>query len=449
MKILTYLLRIIVGSLFIVSGLIKANDTLGFSYKLEEYFENGALAYRVRDWFGWDTFSLEFLVKYALLTAIVMCAAEIVLGFSLLFGTKIKTTLYSLLILTVAFFFLTLHTATCDPNANYTNLTTLEKSSPAHAQMLSKMAENNKIVIVKEKEEETVVKEELPVQCVSDCGCFGDAMKGSLGRSLTPWESWTKDFILIILIVPIFLYRKNIKINTNMEDTIFFGASIAFVLFFSWVFNWYFPLLFFTVGYLGFFASKRLLFNTVLKWIPIIWIAVISIAFIYYTYNHLPLKDYRAYAVGKNIPQQMVLPKGAVPDIYSNIFIYRDTITNISVEFYDTDGNTGAKKGYYLKDDSGNYKLMSEEQIPWNIPTNTFVDRETKLVKAGDKTEITDFTITADDGSDYSQDYFNEEAYVFMLVAYDISKTKKRSIKKINTFVDRWKLYLWINIFCL
>src|SRR3989304_5737030 len=108
MKILTYLLRIIVGSLFIVSGLIKANDTLGFSYKLEEYFENGALAYRVRDWFGWDTFSLEFLVKYALLTAIVMCAAEIVLGFSLLFGTKIKTTLYSLLILTVAFFFLTL-----------------------------------------------------------------------------------------------------------------------------------------------------------------------------------------------------------------------------------------------------------------------------------------------------------------------------------------------------
>ena len=58
-------------------------------------------------------------------------------------------------------------------------------------------------------------------------------------------------------------------------------------------------------------------------------------------------------------------------------------------------------------------------------------------MKAGDKTEITDFTITADDGSDYSQDYFNEEAYVFMLVAYDISKTKKRSIKKINTFVDK------------
>ncbi len=31
--------RILVGLLFIFSGLIKANDPLGFSYKLEEYFE--------------------------------------------------------------------------------------------------------------------------------------------------------------------------------------------------------------------------------------------------------------------------------------------------------------------------------------------------------------------------------------------------------------------------
>ena len=62
MKILSTISRVFVGALFIVSGLIKANDTLGFSYKLEEYFENGALAYRIRDWFGWDSFSLEFLL---------------------------------------------------------------------------------------------------------------------------------------------------------------------------------------------------------------------------------------------------------------------------------------------------------------------------------------------------------------------------------------------------
>ena len=38
MRTLILFCRTIVGSLFIVSGLIKANDPLGFSYKLEEYF---------------------------------------------------------------------------------------------------------------------------------------------------------------------------------------------------------------------------------------------------------------------------------------------------------------------------------------------------------------------------------------------------------------------------
>ena len=38
-KIIVWICRIQIGGLFIFSGLIKANDALGFSYKLEEYFE--------------------------------------------------------------------------------------------------------------------------------------------------------------------------------------------------------------------------------------------------------------------------------------------------------------------------------------------------------------------------------------------------------------------------
>ena len=37
--ILTHVARFLVGGLFIFSGFIKANDPLGFSYKLGEYFE--------------------------------------------------------------------------------------------------------------------------------------------------------------------------------------------------------------------------------------------------------------------------------------------------------------------------------------------------------------------------------------------------------------------------
>ena len=40
---LTWVSRVLVGALFVVSGLIKSNDALGFMYKLEEYFEPGAM----------------------------------------------------------------------------------------------------------------------------------------------------------------------------------------------------------------------------------------------------------------------------------------------------------------------------------------------------------------------------------------------------------------------
>ena len=68
--------RLFVGSLFIVSGLIKANDPLGFSYKLEEYFAESALG-------------LPFLEPWAIYLAIAACLSEIILGFALLFGAKI------------------------------------------------------------------------------------------------------------------------------------------------------------------------------------------------------------------------------------------------------------------------------------------------------------------------------------------------------------------------
>lgn len=411
MKILVYISRIFVGALFIVSGLIKANDTLGFSYKLEEYFENGALAYRIRDWFGWDSFSLEFLMEYALAIAIIMCVAEIVLGFAVLFGAKMRFATISLLVLTTMFFFLTLHTATCDPHASYNEITEVENNSAEHSMMLNRMENNPKIKITEESGNSITFSEEMPVQCVTDCGCFGDAMKGSLGRSLTPWESWIKDVILMIFIIPIFFYRKKIKLNTTKEDGIIFLSSTLLVLFFSWVFNWYFPILFTIIGFLLYYASKRLLFNRFLKWIPIGIVMVLSLIMIYYTYNHLPLKDYRAYAVGKSIPEQMVLPEGAVPDVFENIFYYKNKTTGKIEEF-------------------------TESNYPWDNDNYEFHDRETKLIQAGDKPAITDFTIMADDGNDYAQDYFNEPGFVFMMVAYDITKTKIAPIKKINTFVD-------------
>ncbi len=415
MKLIGTISRILVGSLFIVSGLIKANDTLGFSYKLEEYFENGALAYRVRNMFGWDSFSLEFMAEYALGIAIFLCALEIILGFTVLFGTRIKITVYSLLTLTIVFFFLTFHTATCDPLATYNQPTTVVKNSPEHERMLVRMESNDQITIAEDGATEVVFNEKLPVQCVTDCGCFGDAMKGSLGRSLTPWESFSKDLILMVLILPVFFQRQKIKMNTLRDDAFILIPAFVMVGFYSWVFSWYFPLIFTGVGFIGFMLLKFVVKSVATQFIPIGFIAAISLGFIYYTYVHLPIRDYRPYAVGKSISEQMTLPEGAQPDVFENMFYYKNKTTGLVEEF-------------------------TEKNYPWADSNYVFDDRKTKLIIAGEHPAITDFTIIADDGNDYAQDYLNEEAYLFMIVAYDIKKTNLKTVKKINTFVDQSNL---------
>lgn len=92
MKVLAQISRILVGVLFIISGFIKANDPLGFSYKLDEYF---------------TVFGTPFLIPVSLWMAIGICAFEIGLGVALLLGAKMNFTAWSLLLMIVFFTFLT------------------------------------------------------------------------------------------------------------------------------------------------------------------------------------------------------------------------------------------------------------------------------------------------------------------------------------------------------
>ena len=114
MKILTPIARIFVGLLFIISGFIKLNDPIGFSYKLEEYFSAEVL-------------NLTFLEPYALTLSIFVVVFEVVLGVFLLIGYQRKFTLWSLMAMIIFFTFLTFYSAYFDK--------------------------------------------------VKDCGCFGDALK--------------------------------------------------------------------------------------------------------------------------------------------------------------------------------------------------------------------------------------------------------------------------------
>jgi len=212
--------RILVGLLFIFSGLIKINDPLGFSYKLEEYFE---------------VFHITFFNDFALAIAIVLCSLEIILGFALLIGVRPIKVAWGLLLLIIFFAFLTFYSAY--------------------------------------------------FKVVQTCGCFGDAIP------LTPWQSFSKDLVLLLLIIAIFVKRKKIT-----------------------------PL--FTPK-----TGDRLLIASV----------IISVGLGLYTYNFLPVMDFLAYKVGANIPDEMKTPPGAQPDQYELTYHLKNKKTGATKVMNNTD----------------------------------------------------------------------------------------------------------------
>lgn len=140
MKPILILFRLVVGVLFIFSGLIKANDPLGLSYKMDEFFE---------------VLHLPFLVPFSLAFSLVMNAFEIIAGFAVLLGYRMR--IFSLLLLLLIIFF--------------TFLTGFALFSGL----------------------------------IRECGCFGDCIK------LTAEQSFWKDVILLVMIVVIFIFRNRIE----------------------------------------------------------------------------------------------------------------------------------------------------------------------------------------------------------------------------------------------
>src|SRR5690606_19515698 len=94
--ILLNISRIFVGILFIFSGLIKANDPMGFGYKLQEYFH---------------VFKMDFLNDYSTWLAVIICGLEIILGAFLLLGFYRRKVAWGLLLLIIFFTFLTFYSA--------------------------------------------------------------------------------------------------------------------------------------------------------------------------------------------------------------------------------------------------------------------------------------------------------------------------------------------------
>ena len=343
MKMLLFISRIIAGSGLVVSGLVKANDTLGFSYKMEEYFSAEVL-------------NMEFLIPYALAFAVLMCLAEIIIGFALIAGVEMKISTWLALLLTIFFAFLTFYSAYFDK--------------------------------------------------VNDCGCFGDAIK------FTPWQSFIKDLVLMVFILPSFFERKNIQLNSDEEDRKYFIGSLLFIALFSfllldWSFPFWFSLIFFALT----LAIKKLSKGRATSWIIAGLSFLLSLAFSFYTYSHLPIKDYRPYAIGKNIAEQMVVPEGMPTDVYETSFVYKNS-------------------------DTGEEKTFNESNYPWQDSTWIWVSTDNVLVSKGYEPPVHDFVITDADGYELQEDILAEESPIILVICYDIEKSNDDAMTAVNAFAE-------------
>ena len=350
--------RVIVGGICIVSGLVKANDPLGFSYKLEEYFEDGALAYRIKEMLGRPGFSLEFLIDYALILSVIICIIEIILGVLLIIGGEIKKTAYFTLLMMLFFTFLTWHTASCDPDKKFVDRDTYSMSDPIAMYKIEESKTNNDVVIHSKSSDFLVVDEKKQPQCVADCGCFGDAMKGSVGRSLTPKESLWKDIILVYLTLWIFLSQWIILTNNRKQNLYFVVSSLVIISFFSWVFGWSFPI-FFSIVVL--FAALWIIrvggkfFGNYSGAIMIV--TIISMFFITYVLMYEPLKDYRPYAVGSNLKAKM---NDGREGVYESLLVYKNIKTGEVKEFSST---SETFKNFDWADKNWVYQTMAQKVI--------------------------------------------------------------------------------------
>jgi uncharacterized membrane protein YphA (DoxX/SURF4 family) len=181
-----------IGALFLISGFVKLQDPVGFGYKLDEYWDvfQGYLSF----------FPNDFMKAYSVPFAAFVSVIEVTLAIALMTGWRMRITSTLMLLMILFFTFLTGFSAITNS--------------------------------------------------VTDCGCFGDALK------LTPWESFLKDILLTMAILPLFLLRKGIAS--------FYRRNIANI---ATIFALFVP-------------------------------AGIS----YYCYQHYPLLDFRgAYTVGQNL----------------------------------------------------------------------------------------------------------------------------------------------------
>jgi uncharacterized membrane protein YphA (DoxX/SURF4 family) len=181
--------QLFVAVLFIVSGLVKANDPVGLSYKMQEFFELWSGSLSASQFFSKAPLLslLAFLHEQSLALSVVMIALEVVAGAALLAGWRKNLVLSTLILLIVFFTFLT-----------------------GYAYLSGRF---------------------------TNCGCFGDCLP------ITPLTSYLKDIGLLVLILLLWWKREFVRsLFTPRLRSLFVLSSLLLSLLLMWYVLNYLPL---------------------------------------------------------------------------------------------------------------------------------------------------------------------------------------------------------------
>jgi hypothetical protein len=184
MRTTVRIVQVIVGLLFIISGLVKANDPIGLSYKMQEFFELWSAGFMQGSLVA---NSLSALHNASLGLSIAMITLEIMAGAALLLGWQKKAMLWLLMTLIVFFTFLT-----------------------GYAYLSGKF---------------------------TNCGCFGDCLP------ITPLTSFLKDLLLLAMIIFLLAGQRYIQpILSSKARGIVLTATLLFSLGLQWYVLNYLPI---------------------------------------------------------------------------------------------------------------------------------------------------------------------------------------------------------------
>lgn len=184
MKLSVRIVQVFVGVLFIVSGLVKANDPIGLGYKMQEFFELWNAGF-TRGSFLHN--ALNYFHEASLALSIFMITLEILAGVALLLGWQKKFIIWLLLLLIIFFTFLT-----------------------GYAYLSGKF---------------------------TNCGCFGDCLP------ITPLTSFLKDVALLLMTLFLLFNQRHISpLFTRRLRTALLSISLILSLGIQWYALTYLPL---------------------------------------------------------------------------------------------------------------------------------------------------------------------------------------------------------------